>query len=130
MSVETIERRDRIYTYRWPIRTATTVELAALDAAGEPQSRIAAAARAQKRDAAKSGAAGGLTQMPSAPPKAGLREAIDGWLGGASWFKSSVLTSAEFLSFLRLDDVDSGSFASFSLWIGTDPMTGSPCERT
>jgi hypothetical protein len=93
---------DDGFVYRWPLAEATPAELA------EAGSKIAAAARRQKADAVKSGAASGATQLPAGelppvPPPSdlavSLRQAVDGALGDLAWAKTALGQVFEFAAF-------------------------------
>lgn len=72
--------------YRWPLKMKTPSEM-------EAESRIAAAAARQQKDAIKGTTTGTSSQLPLAVPDKSL---IDGLLGNLGWFKNTASTLADF----------------------------------
>jgi uncharacterized protein (TIGR02594 family) len=109
VSVAPFPRIDAAYTYRWPVKEQTPAELAS---SGE--SRIAAAARRQQRDATIAGTAGGATQVPLTPdtvitaatkappppPKGVVSQAVDGLAGDLSKLKQIGNQVIDFATFV------------------------------
>lgn len=81
---------------RWPVAIKTPKEL-------EAESRIAAAAARQQKDAAKGGTAGSTIPAPvtaPAPPKGTVQQTIDNIFGDITWAKNTANGLLDFVGFL------------------------------
>lgn len=85
---------------RWPVALKTPKEL-------EAESRIAAAAARQQKDAAKGGAAGSTAPIPTVtppevitPPKGSVQQTIDNMFSDITWAKQTANNLLDFVGFL------------------------------
>lgn len=81
---------------RWPVPIKSAKEL-------EAESRIAAAAARQQKDAAKGGTAGSTIPAPVpdlGPPKGSVQQTIDNIFGDISWAKQTADNLLDFVGFL------------------------------
>lgn len=96
-AIKTLEYDGRkAKAVRWPLPLKTPNELKA-------ESRIAAAAARQQKDAAKGGTAGSTIPAPvttAAPPKGSVQQTIDNIFGDINWAKQTADNLLDFVGFL------------------------------
>lgn len=81
---------------RWPVPLKTPKEM-------EAESRIAAAAARQQKDAAKGTASGSTAPVPTIttpPPKGSVQQTVDNIVGDVTWVKSVAMSIMDFLGFV------------------------------